>query len=110
MEFDGRQRVIIEGITPSVDDGRFPAKRVVGDVISVEADIFADGHDLISAVIHCRHQSSKETEEVRMLPLVNDRWTAQFSVDKLGFYYFTVEGWIDHFLTWHRDLRKRVAS
>ncbi|HET7705698.1 MAG TPA: alpha-1,4-glucan--maltose-1-phosphate maltosyltransferase [Thermoanaerobaculia bacterium] len=108
MEFDGRRRVIIEGIAPSVDDGRFAAKRVIGDVVRVEADIFADGHDLISAVIHHRHQSESKATEVRMLPLVNDRWTAEFPVDKLGYYYFTVEGWIDHFLTWHRDLKKRI--
>ena len=108
VEFDGRRRVIIEGIAPSVDDGRFAAKRVIGDVVRVEADIFADGHDLISAVIRHRHQSESKATEVRMLPLVNDRWTAEFPVDKLGYYYFTVEGWIDHFLTWHRDLKKRI--
>jgi starch synthase (maltosyl-transferring) len=44
---------------------------------------------------------------VRMTPLVNDRWRAQLLVDQLGFYYFTVEAWVDHFLTWHRDLQKR---
>lgn len=110
MEFDGRRRVIIEGINPSVDGGRFAAKRVAGDQVTVEADIFADGHDVISAVIHHRHESEKKAVEVRMLPLVNDRWTAAFTVENLGFYYFTVEGWIDHFLTWHRDLKKRVDA
>ncbi|HUP48036.1 MAG TPA: alpha-1,4-glucan--maltose-1-phosphate maltosyltransferase [Thermoanaerobaculia bacterium] len=110
VEFDGRRRVIIEGIIPSVDDGRFAAKRAVGDVVTVEADIFADGHDLISAVVLHRHESEKEPSEVRMLPLVNDRWTAQFTVEKLGFHLFTIEGWIDHFLTWHRDLKKRVDA
>ena len=108
VEFDGRRRVVIEGIAPSVDDGKFAAKRVIGDVVTVEADIFADGHDVISAVIRHRHQSESKATEVRMLPLANDRWTAEFPVERLGFYFFTVEGWIDHFLTWHRDLRKRV--
>ena len=101
---------MIEGITPSVDEGRFAAKRVVGDVVTVEADVFADGHDVISAVVHYRHQSDKKPAEIRMLPLVNDRWTAEFAAEQLGFYYFTVEGWIDHFLTWHRDLKKRVDA
>ena len=45
-----------------------------------------------------------------MLPLANDRWRAEFPVERLGFYYFTVEGWIDHFLTWHRDLHKRADA
>jgi starch synthase (maltosyl-transferring) len=110
VEFDGRRRVIIEGIAPSVDDGRFAAKRVIGDVVNIEADIFADGHDVISAVVLHRHQSEKKFAEVRMLPLVNDRWTAQITVEKLGFHLFTIEAWIDHFLTWHRDLRKRVDA
>jgi starch synthase (maltosyl-transferring) len=83
---------------------------VAGDVVEAEADIFADGHDVISAVLYHRHQSRKKAAEVRMRPLVNDRWRAEFNVEQLGFYYFTVEGWIDHFLTWHRDLKKRVDA
>jgi len=108
--FDGRQRVIIEGVTPEVDDGRFPAKRVEGESVLIEADVFADGHDVISAVVRHRHQSEKKWREVRMRPLVNDRWQCEITVEKLGFHLFTIEGWIDHFLTWHRDLRKRVEA
>src|SRR5687768_10954889 len=110
VEFDGRRRVIIEGVSPAVDEGRFPAKRVVGDTVLAEADIFADGHDLISAVIRHRHQSEKKATEVRMRPLLNDRWRAEFAVSELGFYSFTITAWIDHFLTWHRDLKKRVDA
>ena len=108
MELDGRKRVIIEAASPEVDGGAFPAKRVAGDVVFAEADIFADGHDLISAVVLHRHESESDWREVRMRPLVNDRWRAEFPVEKLGFHRFTVEAWIDHFLTWHRDLKKRV--
>ena len=110
VEFDGRRRVIIEGVSPAVDQGRFAAKRVAGDIVAAEADIFADGHDLISAVLRYRHQNDKKPAEVRMRPLVNDRWRADFPVESLGFYYFSIEAWIDHFLTWHRDLRKRVDA
>jgi starch synthase (maltosyl-transferring) len=110
VEFDGRRRVIIEGVSPAVDEGRFPARRVAGDVVQIEADIYADGHDLISAVIHHRHQSAKKTSEVRMRALVSDRWRGEIAVDALGFHYFTIEAWIDHFLTWHRDLKKRVDA
>ncbi|HKO02759.1 MAG TPA: maltotransferase domain-containing protein, partial [Thermoanaerobaculia bacterium] len=107
MEFDGRRRVIIEGVQPEVDCGLFPAKRVVGDRVVVEADIFADGHDLIYAVVQYRHASEKQMRETRMTPLSNDRWRAEFDVEQLGFYLYTIEAWIDHFLTWHRDLAKR---
>lgn len=106
--FDGRRRVVIEGISPAVDGGSFPAKRVAGDNVIVEADIFADGHDVISAVMLHRHASDRKSIETRMLPLVNDRWRAEFRVEQLGFYFFSFEAWIDHFLTWYRDLRKRA--
>ena len=108
MELDGRKRVIIESPSPVVDGGLFPAKRVVGDVVLAEADVFADGHDLIAAVVLHRHDSESKWTEVRMRPLVNDRWRAELTVEKLGFHRFTIEAWIDHFLTWHRDLKKRV--
>ena len=110
VEFDGRSRVIIEGVSPAVDDGRFAAKRVIGDLVVAEADIFTDGHDVVSAVIRYRHEGAKKSSETRMRPLVNDRWQAEFAVEELGFHYFRVEAWIDHFLTWHRDLRKRVDA
>jgi starch synthase (maltosyl-transferring) len=107
---EGRRRVIVEGVSPAVDDGRFPAKRVVGDVVSLEADIFADGHDVLSAVVLHRHESERQPREIRMTPMVNDRWRAELRVEQLGFYFFTFEGWVDHFLTWHRDLRTRAAA
>jgi starch synthase (maltosyl-transferring) len=105
---DGRSRVIIEAASPEVDGGAFPAKRVAGDVVIVEADIFADGHDLISAIVLEKHDSEKKWREVRMQPLVNDRWRAELTVEQLGFHRVRLEAWIDHFLTWHRDLKKRV--
>jgi len=107
-ELEGRSRVIIEAAAPEVDGGVFPAKRVVGDVVVVEADIFADGHDLIAAVVLHRHDSEKKWREVAMRPLANDRWRAEFTVERLGFHRFTFEAWIDHFATWHRDLKKRI--
>ncbi|MEA2239295.1 MAG: hypothetical protein QOC81_4019 [Thermoanaerobaculia bacterium] len=110
LQFDGRRRVVIEGVSPLVDDGRFPAKRAVGDVVQIEADIFADGHDLLSAVMLHRHESESEMAETPMTPLVNDRWRAEVTVKRLGFYFFSFEAWVDHFLTWHRDLRKRVDA
>ena len=57
-----------------------------------------------------RHAYDAKPIEVRMRPLVNDRWRAEFRVEKLGLYLFTIEAWIDHFLTWHRDLQKRAKS
>ena len=105
---DGRQRVIIESVTPEVDGGRFPAKRTVGDSVVVEADIFTDGHDSISSVLLYKHKSEAGWHEVPMEFLVNDRWTGEFTVSELGRYSFTIHAWVDHWITWRKDLQKRI--
>src|SRR5438309_343922 len=94
-EVDGRRRVVIEGVQPEVDAGLFPAKRVVGDTVVVEADIFADSHDVLSAVVLYRHASEKKFREVRMIPMPNDRWRAELTVDQLGYTIYTIEAWVD---------------
>ena len=107
---EGRRRVLIEGVTPEVDAGRFPAKRTVSDLVRVEADIFTDGHDFISAVLLFRPEDSADWTETPMQPLVNDRWFAGFPVTKLGRYRYTIHAWVDHWETWRRDLLKRIAA
>jgi starch synthase (maltosyl-transferring) len=107
---EGRRRVVIEAITPQVDDGRFPAKRTVGDQVRVEADVFTDGHDAIAASVLARREGSNAWTEIPMEALVNDRWFAVFRVGKVGRYQFKVQGWVDHFETWRRDLLKRIDA
>jgi len=110
MKSDGRRRVIIEAVTPNVDGGRFPAKRTVGDQVHVEADIFTDGHDAIGASLLAHREGSDEWTEIPMRPLANDRWEGAFRVAELGRYGFKVQGWVDHFETWRRDLLKRINA
>ncbi len=105
-----RNRVIIEGVTPEIDAGRFPIKRIIGEETVVEADILADGHDALSGVLLYRKEGEERWTEVPMEPLGNDRWRSSFSVHELGLYHYTVRGWVDHFKTWSRDLAKRVQA
>jgi starch synthase (maltosyl-transferring) len=107
---EGRRRPVIESVAPDVDHGRFPAKRVVGEMVTVEADIFADGHDTLAAVLLYRTKEAKDWTEVPMTPLVNDRWAGEFPVTDLGRYVFTIEAWVDHFETWSKQLAKRIAA
>ena len=107
---EGRSRVIIEGIEPQIDGGAFPAKRVVGDRVTVEADIFADGHDSLSAVLLYRKESEKQWAETPMTFLVNDRWRGEFQVTELGDYYYTVQGWVDRFKSWRHGFAKKVEA
>ena len=105
-----RRRVVIEGIRPEVGGGRFPIRRVVGEVVAVEADVFVDGHDEVSARLCWRHEKQRSWRETPMAALGNDRWRASFPVDTLGTYRYRVEGWVDHFKTWRHDLKKRIDA
>jgi starch synthase (maltosyl-transferring) len=107
---EGRRRAVIERVTPSVDDGRFPIKRTLGDRVVVEADVFVDGHDAVSVVLAHKRGSDAGWTEWPMEPLGNDRWRGEFSVPHIGRYVYTVIAWADAFGTWRRDLAKRVEA
>jgi starch synthase (maltosyl-transferring) len=107
---DGRRRVIIESISPEIDGGRFPAKRTIGDTVTVEADIFADGHDAIAVSLLYRPEEATDWQESPMSLLVNDRWSGEFTVSQLGRYRYAIQGWVDHWETWRGDLIKRIQA
>ena len=107
---EGRKRVVIEEVSPQVNGGRYPAKKILGDHVTVNAAIFSDGHDHVAARLLYRHATAKQFKSVPFSALPNDLWTARFPVDQLGTWYFTVEGWVDHFDTWLHDLGKRLAA
>jgi starch synthase (maltosyl-transferring) len=106
---DGRRRVVIARLSPEIDCGRFPIKRVVGESVIVEADVFGDSHDQVACEIVYWHDE-REPHTSPMKALGNDRWRGEFAVTELGSYRYTVEGWIDRFPTWRRDLEKRIAA
>jgi len=110
MKSDGRNRVIIENVSPEIDCGVFPVKRVRNEIVSVEADIFSDGHDSIQALLFYRHSDEEGWHSLHMTPLANDRWEAEFRVTELGEYRYTIEAWIDHFVTWQSDIRKKAEA
>jgi starch synthase (maltosyl-transferring) len=107
---EGKRRVVIERVRPEVDCGRFPVKRAVGESVEVEADVFADGHDMLACVVQFRREGATVWTEAPMEPLVDDAWRGEFPVSELGRYEYTLTGWIDKFGTWRRDLAKRVEA
>ncbi|HXF57551.1 MAG TPA: alpha-1,4-glucan--maltose-1-phosphate maltosyltransferase [Actinomycetota bacterium] len=102
--------MVIEAVQPQVDCGRFPIKRVVGERVVVEADVFADGHDAVAAALRYRRADEPEWHEVPMEPLGNDRWRGAFTVTEVGRYRYTLRGWVDRFGTWGRDLEKKLEA
>jgi len=105
---DGRIRAVVESITPSLDGGRFPVKRIVGDKVTVEADGFADGHDVVACDLKWRPAGTADWFSTPMKPLGNDRWRAEFPVDAIGLWQYTVHGRVDPFLSWRHDFARRV--
>ena len=100
-------RVVIESVRPRVDGGRYPIKRVIGEEVLVEADVFADGHDQVACELLYKFESDRAWKSAPMDFRHNDHWAASFTLEKLGRYQYKVRGWVDPFLTWRRDLVKR---
>jgi starch synthase (maltosyl-transferring) len=107
---DGRKRVVIEAVSPEIDGGRFPAKRIIGDEMVVEADIFSDGHDVLSALLLYCEAGEKEWTIEPMRLVNNDRWQGTFIVEKPGYYLYTITAWVDEFKTWRSDFQKRLDA
>lgn len=109
-KIEGQLRVAISHIQPQVENGRFAIKRIVEDDVIVTADIFADGHNHVTADLLFRHQDDQEWQKVPMQYLDNDFWRGRFKVNTLGFYEYTIQAWIDYFQTWQKDLEKKFTA
>jgi starch synthase (maltosyl-transferring) len=99
--------VNITAVSPELDGGRYPVKRVVGEPLAVEADIFTHGHDVVRAMLLHRKRGSGEWRESEMVHLENDRWRGSFKLEEVGFHEYTVFAWRDPFLSWAQELRKK---
>jgi starch synthase (maltosyl-transferring) len=106
-DHDGRVRAVVDAVRPAVDGGRFAVKRVAGEPLEVEAHCFADGHDVLRAMLAWRGEDASEWQEVEMQPLGNDVWRAQFTPAEIGRYRYTVAAWVDRFATWRHDFERR---
>ena len=108
--WNGRTRAVIDRVYPEIDNGAFPIKRVVGDPVTVEADIIADGHELLSGAVRYRRADKRSWKEIPITATGNDRYRATFSVDEMGLWEYTVVAWVDHFETWRQGLEKKHAA
>ena len=107
VPLEGRARAVIDAVRPSVDGGRFAVKRVVGDRFTVEADCFADGHDVLRVVLRWRPELDGDWREVEMEALGNDRWSGAFAIETIGRYRYTVSAWVDAWLSWRTEFARR---
>ena len=103
------QRIAIENIAPVIDGGRFAVKRRVGEVLSVSADIFCDGHDRLGAMLRIAHADDDQVHEFRLTPIGNDRWQASVCLERMGRHFFSIEAWRDPFASWREEVGKKRA-
>jgi starch synthase (maltosyl-transferring) len=101
---------VIENLSPLVDGGRYPVKRVVGDDLVVEADIFKDGHDVVAAVLKWRVLGEERWHETPMTHIDNDRWRGACTLYENATYEYTVEAWADTFRGWQREFRTKFEA
>lgn len=106
----GRRRVVIEAISPSVDGGEFPFKRVQGDAIAFQAHVFGDSHDLILAELCWRRRGEKNWDRCWLRAMGNDEFGAQIQPSEIGLYEFEVRAWVDAFGSWQDGFGKKAES
>jgi starch synthase (maltosyl-transferring) len=110
MKISDPGTVIVENISPQIDGGRHAIKRAVGQDLAVEADIFKEGHDVVSALLKWRRVGESTWLETPMAPLVNDRWRGVFAVNAGGPWEYTIEAWGDTFKSWQEEIHKKFGG
>jgi starch synthase (maltosyl-transferring) len=107
-------RVVVEPVRPVVDCGAFAAKASVGEPLTIHADVFADGHDVVAAALRWRRVTAdggrSPWQETALTSIGNDRFEATMTPQDLGRMEYDVVGWIDHLETWRRDTVKKLDA
>jgi starch synthase (maltosyl-transferring) len=101
---------VIENLQPLVDGGRYMVKRVVGDDLVVEADVFQDGHDVVAAALKWRKLGETHWHETPMAHVENDRWRGVCTFYENAIYEYTVEAWTDTFHGWQHEFAKKFEA
>jgi starch synthase (maltosyl-transferring) len=100
--------IVIERVEPELDGGRYPAKRVQGDWLTVSADIIADGHDQLGAALLIRADDEANWQEIPMRFDRHDRWSARVRLRRNRWHRYTVEAWRDEVASWSERLNRKA--
>src|SRR6059058_4033322 len=101
---------VIENLRPLINGGRYPVKRIAGDDLAVEADVFKDGHDVVAAALKWRLVGEPRWHETAMSFVDNDRWRGICSLNEISVYEYTVEAWTDTFRSWRDEFTKKFEA
>jgi len=103
----GTRRVVIDHVAPSIDGGRNPFKRVIGDWIPFTVNAFADSHDSLQIELRIRKADTEEWQVLPMNPLGNDEFEITYRTDAIGLFEYEVAGVVDHYASWQEGFKKK---
>ncbi len=104
------QQILIENVSPSVDQGEFPARAIAGDAVTITCDIVCHGVYILDARIRYRHIRERNWRYADIKLVDNDEWSGRIKPTKIGMYKFVVEAWIDTISTQFRDAKKWLEA
>jgi starch synthase (maltosyl-transferring) len=107
---DGKTRPVIENISPEINNGKYSPKATEGQRIQISADILIDGHDILGSRLLYKHEKEKTFTEAKLFDLGNDRFIGEIYAEKVGFYTFKIEAWVDHFATWQHEVDEKIKA
>jgi starch synthase (maltosyl-transferring) len=102
-------RIVICGVEPEVDGGRYPVKATVGDTVEIACDVLTDGHDQLGAAVTVAAPGGRR-HVIPMTGLGNDRWRAQVPLTETGDHQLAIAAWRDPVATWIEHAEKRVKA
>lgn len=105
--------IIIEKISPIIDGGNYPIKRVVGDKLTVTATVFRDGHGTIVVLLKYKEKNSQDEWHEVEIELINpglDLWRGSFELKKNTRYLYTIEAFTDDYHSWLSDTIKKADA
>ena len=103
-------RIQIQRVTPQIDCGRYPVKRIEGDRVEVTAIIFRDGHEALGAAVRYKPAGATRWQEAPLEALGNDEWAGSFVVDRAGSWFYRVEAWVDRIASYQEEIRRKVDA
>jgi starch synthase (maltosyl-transferring) len=103
-------RPAIAYVYPEINAGKYPKKSIENQKIQVSADVLIVDHDIVSSRLLYKHQSGKLWSESRMFGQGKDRFGGEFITEKVGFYFFKIEAWVDHFVTWQHEVDEKIKA
>lgn len=101
--------IVIQNISPSAHI-KGDAKRVLGEPVEVEADIFTDPHTKLEADLILTAPGLAKPVRIPFHPLFNDRYKADVIPDAVGVYSFYIEAWVNPAALWQEEFKKRLAA